>query len=99
MSSAEISDLKSRVGDLERQLHDAKQRLLAAQIAACSVKIGDVVKYRGVEHRVTAINPGFCKEWLSGNPRKKNGEWGTAVRNLYSDWEKSPAAISRAEAT
>ena len=53
------------------------------------VRIGSIVKDRkGVEHRVTGIHPSnFSKPWLEGNPKKKDGSFGVAVRHLYSNWD------------
>lgn len=84
-----INNLKARVGDLERQLREARERLIAAQIEATGISVGDIVTSRGSKFRVTKIEPSFDKAWLSGNPLRKDGSYGTAVRNLYSDWEKT----------
>ena len=91
MSEKHINDLKSRVGDLERQLDDAKARLKAAQIDAAGVKVGDVVVSRGKRYRVTEIEPSSWGAWVSGNPEKKDGTFGIARRALYSDWELEAA--------
>lgn len=86
--SNEIDALKSRVGDLRRQLREAEKRLLKAEIAAAPVKIGDVVTYRGTEHRVVEVIPqSWGEPWVKGNPKKKDGTWGTALRSLYKDWK------------
>lgn len=87
MTTPEINALKSRVGDLRRQLTEAEDRLREAEIAQCPAKIGDIVTYRGQEHRVTEIKPSWQKAWLMGNPRKKDGTFGIAERHLYGDWE------------
>tara|TARA_R110000868_G_scaffold92457_6_gene256632 strand:- start:3596 stop:3877 length:282 start_codon:yes stop_codon:yes gene_type:complete len=87
MSAAEINALKSRVGDLMHQLSEAKNRLREAEIAAAPVKVGDIVSCCGVEHRVTEVIPSYSKVWVKGNPKKKDGTWGIAVRALYSDWQ------------
>lgn len=51
------------------------------------VEVGTIVKYRNVLHRVTGVTEGYGKPWATGNPMRKDGSYGTAERNLYSDWE------------
>jgi hypothetical protein len=52
------------------------------------VSIGAVVvNPKGHQFQVSSVDPGFGKPWVTGNPRKKNGEWSLAERNLYSNWE------------
>ena len=52
------------------------------------VRVGSIVKNRqGVEHKVTNVNTSYSgKPWIEGNQKKKDGTFGTARRNLYSDW-------------
>lgn len=85
--SAEINALKSRVGDLKRQLREAEDRLRAAEIDAFPVKVGDVVSFRGKDHRVCEVIPKGYTTWLMGNQRKKDGSWSEAVHHLYSDYK------------
>lgn len=94
MTTAAINALKSRVGDLQRQLNVAKAALLEAEIAAAPVKVGDIVTYRGVEHKVCEVDPKWgTTAWVKGNPRKKDGTWGIAVRALYDDWKPVLATV------
>jgi hypothetical protein len=89
MASKRINDLKSRVGDLERQLQEAKKRLHQAQLEEAGVSVGDVVVFKGEEFRVASVDPSpYGKAWVKGNPKKMNGTFGNAVRSLYADWEK-----------
>ncbi len=53
---------------------------------------GVIVKTRKGEFRVVDIDFRCWwgpdeKPWATGNPKRKNGTFGTAIRNLYSDWE------------
>ena len=86
-----IDDLMALIGDLAMELSDARARLRSAQIEACGVKIGDIVICGAREYRVVEINPergGL--PWLFGNPRKKDGAFGSRVYCLYNDWTSKP---------
>lgn len=86
-----IKELEKRVGELEDELREANSLLYKARVEACPVKVGDVVIYKGNEYRVTSVDPkwgNIVKPWLTGNPRKADGTFGNAVRNLYSHWTK-----------
>jgi hypothetical protein len=80
----ELTHINSQLKTIERKaqsLHDqisnlnAQERKLLLRKAEIlhGVTIGAVVVYRGVEHRVTAIDVEMGNErpWVSGNPRKK----------------------------
>ena len=83
-----IEDLTRKRDSLRDKLKDAEAKLLNATIEACPVKVGDVVESRQFgEVRVTRIEPmsWWCNAfWLYGNIRKKNGDWGKAVRRVVS---------------
>jgi hypothetical protein len=53
------------------------------------IRVGSVVVVKGADYRVTKVDVrwGRDKPWLEGNPRKKDGTFGSRKRNLYSDWE------------
>lgn len=76
---------------LREQMGIERQKILSTQREIAKVKhgieIGSVVKYRGVLHRVTSVTEGYGKPWAEGNPMRKDGSYGTARRNLFSDWE------------
>jgi hypothetical protein len=50
---------------------------------------------RGEPIRVVSIDVPCCfskytfqnRPWVTGNPKKKDGTWGKAVRNVFGDWE------------
>jgi len=88
--SAHVAEIK-RLSDL---LASEREGILAAdrEIARLrhGVEKGSIVQYRGALYRVTGVTGGYGKPWATGNPKRKDGSWGTAERNLYSDWELSP---------
>lgn len=70
---------------VRKAIHEEKLRLTEQQFG---VRVGSIVKDRkGVEHKVTKVNPSYGKPWLEGNPKKKDGTFGIAQRNIYSDWD------------
>lgn len=85
---ADIERLQKRVADLYAQLRDAEAELMEAKLAACPVKIGDIVASTrtGVKHRVTEVDVRFRKTWVIGNPLKKDGTFGAAKRYLYDNF-------------
>lgn len=80
--------------DQERALNKQQSKLLLRQAKLKhGVKIGSIVisdprHGEGVEHRVTFIDTeyGIDRPWVRGNPRKKDGTFGAAVRSLYDNW-------------
>jgi len=54
------------------------------------ITVGSVVLGTdGKEYRVVTLDANYgMKPRVQGNPRKKDGTWGTAVRHLYSYWTK-----------
>lgn len=90
-----ITDLEKKVQILSDKLEDAKGKLLMARLAALDVKLGDIVKNTGPYYEVGKLFR-VCKidfqrsgkPWLSGNPQRENGSYGTARRNLYRHWER-----------
>ena len=83
-----LKELEAKVRSAARAFGEAKRALKAAQLAACPVKVGDIVVSRGVEYRVLGIDTSWDvnRPWLVGVPRKKNGEFGARTRNLYGNW-------------
>lgn len=98
-----LADLRSRIEACKKEETRLRETLAATaktredlEIKKVEVEhgitIGTVVISRdGVEHRVTSISASWGMPWLMGNPRKKDGTWGTAERHLYGDWKVSPA--------
>ena len=54
------------------------------------VTVGSVVKDgAGKRFKVIRVDARFSgKPWLEANPERKDGTFGTAKRNLYTDWIK-----------
>ena len=66
----------------EEQLLEAKNKY--------GVEIGGIVKDRkGKEYCITKVDVQSwgSPPWLEGNPRKKDGTFGTAHRLLFNGWE------------
>lgn len=91
---AQLQNIKSKLQSLEAQTSDliAQRRVLRLRSIELThgVKAGLIVVSKGTEYEVTRVDTehsfGFGKPWVSGNPKRKDGTWGTAHRNLYSDW-------------
>lgn len=88
-----LNELEQKEKELLAQLHAVresikKERLMIAE-QEHGVKAGSIVKDRkGVEYKVTLVNTRFSgKPWLTGTPKKKDGTFGVAVRNIYGEWE------------
>lgn len=89
----DLAALMKRWNEADREAREAKAAYLNAVVEAAPFHVGDVVLSRGMEYRICEVEPlgrggGAC--WYSGNPRKKDGTWGAAVRRLYSDVEPRP---------
>jgi hypothetical protein len=89
--------IEGRIRDLEEQyeVHEAKLVLIEQELHELRLDLhdihpGDIVTRKGVEYRVTRVTVSSWqrKPWLKGVAKKKNGEWGAAERQLFSDWEK-----------
>jgi hypothetical protein len=51
------------------------------------VQIGEIVIFKGEKYRVCEVKPGgYGKDWAKGNPLKKDGTFGVAVRAMYDGW-------------
>jgi hypothetical protein len=87
-----IAILEQTVKDLSAQLEEAECSLKDAKLAACDIKIGDIVMYHEDEYLVSRVYVGWTdwkkKPWLLGYKRRKNGTFGKRPRNLYGNWER-----------
>ena len=79
-------DLLENLAIVRKEITTEKLRLAEQEFG---VRIGSIVKDRsGVEHKVTHVSVKYSgKPWLEGNPKKKDGTFGTARRNIYGDWQ------------
>ena len=78
-------ELSSKLNEVRREITKEKLRLAEQEFG---VRIGSVVKdKKGIEYKVTCVKTNFSgKPWLEGNPKKKDGTFGIAHRNIYGNW-------------
>lgn len=85
----EIDAAASRVANLRDDLRRAERRLHDLRCQKIGVAVGDIVRDKtGKLFRVTNVQPWFPGAWLTGNPRRKDGKFGTATRSIGPEWEK-----------
>lgn len=79
-------ELLESLGKVRCSIRNEKWRIAEQDFG---VRIGSIIKDRnGVVYRVIEVSTRFDgKPWLVGNPKKKDGSFGIAQRNIYSDWE------------
>lgn len=100
--SAELTErLTERLAHLEQEATALREKLSAISVQiqrvqlqlieqTYGVTIGGIVTDRqGIEYKITSVSTRWfpSKPWLEGNPKKKDGTFGTAHRNLYGAWE------------
>lgn len=87
-----LKELEQQEKQLLESLNDVREAITKEKLRLAEkdfgVRVGSIVKDRkGVEHKVTCVNVKYSgTPWLEGNPKKKDGTFGTAHRNIYSDW-------------
>lgn len=81
------AEAEERVRRAKHNLRQAEEALHALKCKKAGIRIGDVVLYKGKQHKVVSIDTTWRKPWLTGHPQLANGEFGKAIRNLYGDWE------------
>jgi len=91
LDSERLRDLEALHVALQEKLSRTKQSITAEKLRLVreilGLEIGSIVlDTKGKYYRVCEIDTHWDKPWLCGNPLKKDGTYGTAVRNLYSDW-------------
>ena len=79
-------ELSQRLSSVRHEIREEKLRLYKEEYG---IFVGCVVKDKeGKIFQVTSIEiTSFNKPWAKGHPKKKDGLFGTSVRNVYSDWE------------
>ena len=92
--SKEEDAIMSRIANLKQEIARQEGLLEAERLKRAGVAIGDIVIRRGERYRVAEIDVQFWggKPWVKGNPTKKDGTFGTALRSLFSEWEKEGPA-------
>lgn len=76
-------ELREELSKVNREIEVERLRIAKDEY---KVEIGLIVVHRGEDYKVVGISFGYGKPWLKGNPRRKDGNFGTSTRNLYSDW-------------
>lgn len=81
------ADLKTHKEIVGALVAERRQR----KLDRCGVKVGDIVRSKrrvGGIFRVVGIDAEWqSRAWVTGNPQRKDGTFGTSIRNLFSDWE------------
>lgn len=90
--AAEIARLEERRGALSKEIvavDDAIRSLRLDQIDLLyGLHVGSIVAHEGKRYLVCEIaNETWRRPWVVGHPMKKDGTFGSARRNLFSDWE------------
>ncbi len=87
----ELAELQRQLSFHNNQINEIEAKIrkikLEQTMARWGVFPGCVVTADGKYFKVVGIETDRTnKPWLTGHPRKKDGTWGTALRNLYSSW-------------
>lgn len=93
-----LAQEKALVEQLSNVRAEIKEKKLARAEADSGVRAGCIVCYRGVEHRVIEVDTHWRerdKPWVTGTPKRKDGTFGTAVRNLYAEWELVAPSVAK----
>jgi hypothetical protein len=79
------NELEEKLVSVRKEIHEEKLRISENRFG---VRVGSIVSNnKGVEFLVTQVDTRWSgKPWLKGNQKKKDGTFGTASRNIYSDW-------------
>lgn len=79
------NELEEKLGVVRKKIHEEKLRISEEHFG---VRVGSIVSNsKGVEFLVTTVDTRLSgKPWLKGNQKKKDGTFGNAIRNIYSDW-------------
>lgn len=94
MSLEELKELVALAKIKEQDAHmetlKAEQNYNDARAALSGIVLGQIVMYKGIEHKVVEIDASWHDmklPWLKGNARKKDGTFGIKVVHMYSDWK------------
>jgi hypothetical protein len=81
--------IMSRIANLRKELKRQEVLLDAERLSRAGVAVGDIVISQGARFRVAKVHPyGWGKSAVTGNPTKKDGTFGGALRCLGGNWEK-----------
>ena len=85
-----IAHLEDRDAELRQELKQIGKALYEARCEKAGVRVGDVVRCTRDQrlYQVVEVKP-FARRliFLKGNPQRKDGSFGTAVRQLHTEWE------------
>ena len=92
----DIDSIKEDEKRLLMELSAVRQELREVKLAKAKEKFGVDIGVRvsnkvGQEYIVASIDCKWDKPWLQGNPIKKDGTTGKAIRNLYGNWTVVPS--------
>ncbi|WP_430229239.1 hypothetical protein [Paraburkholderia tropica] len=92
--SKEEAAIMSRIENLREELARQERLLEEERVKLAGIAIGDIVLCEGERYRVARVdvNSWGGKPWLMANPTKKDGTFWTALRRLFSDWEREGQA-------
>ena len=87
----EIKQLEDRITVLKKELAEAdsarKQKIIEYFCKESGISIGSVVNVRGEDYRITEFEVRSDRTLIIyGNPRKKDGSFGTSRRYLDSEY-------------
>lgn len=87
--------LSAEVDIAREKLNHRVLLLRSYRESRAGVKPGDIVRhsaglYPGMVFKVTEVRvwESGTTAWVRGAMKKKDGTWGTGIKNLYSHWEK-----------
>ncbi len=85
----EREELKAKLGRVNSEISSLQLHLVEEK---WHVAVGTIVgNHKGKEYRIRVIQPhGINKPWVKGNPRRKDGTFGTALHHLYDNWQLLP---------
>lgn len=92
-----LKELEQQIDAMREAMSELETRIEAERVRIATetfgVRVGSIVRYKGRDFKVQEVEPCFLgdpsksKPWVTGNPRKKDGSFGSQSRHLYSDWE------------
>ena len=89
-----LHDLEREEKELCIRLINVRKKIMVEKLRLVKEKYGisvgsTVFDIKGKEHKVADIDVSilYGKPWVKGNPKLKNGTFGIATRNLYSEWK------------
>ena len=85
---AAIDVLEGTKKRLKAELQDTEAAIKKLKLGRSGVELGDIVIYLGTEYRVADADMVLDKPFLYGNPRKKDGTFGTKRVYLSTMWKK-----------